>query len=82
RGTALQPLERDVVPLVEDEVGFASIAVVSLPDLYGGKICAALDRQHPRDLFDLMLMLREEGLTREIFEGFLVYLISHGRPMA
>lgn len=26
-------------------------------------------------------MLREEGLTREIFEGFLVYLISHRRPM-
>lgn len=82
RGTVHQPVERDVVPLVEDEFGFASISVVSLPDLYGGKICAALDRQHPRDLFDVMLMLREEGLTREIFEGFLVYLISHGRPIA
>jgi predicted nucleotidyltransferase component of viral defense system len=70
RGTVHQPVERDVVPLVEDEFGFASISVVSLPDLYGGKICAALDRQHPRDLFDVMLMLREEGLTREIFEGF------------
>lgn len=82
RGTVHQPVERDVVPLVEDEFGFASISVVSLPDLYGGKICAALDRQHPRDLFDVMLMLREEGLNREIFEGFLVYLISHGRPIA
>ena len=82
RGTVHPPVERDVVPLVEDEFGFASISVVSLPDLYGGKICAALDRQHPRDLFDVMLMLREEGLTREIFEGFLVYLISHGRPIA
>jgi len=82
RGTVHQPLDRDVVPRVEDEFGFASIPVVSLPDLYGGKICAALDRQHPRDLFDVMLMLREEGLTREIFEGFLVYLISHGRPIA
>ncbi len=82
RGAVHQPQTRDVVPLVEDDFGFASIAVVSLPDLYGGKICAALDRQHPRDLFDVMLMLRAEGLTREIFEGFLVYLISHGRPMA
>lgn len=81
RGTVHAPQERDVVALVEDEFGFASIPVVSLPDLYGGKICAALDRQHPRDLFDVMLMLREEGLTREIFEGFLVYLISHRRPM-
>jgi len=82
RGTVHQPIERDVVPQVEDEFGFAAISCVSLPDLYGGKICAALDRQHPRDLFDVMLMLREEGLTREIFEGFLVYLISHGRPIA
>jgi len=82
RGTVHLPVQRDVVAEVEDEFGFASMPVVSLPDLYGGKICAALDRQHPRDLFDVMLMLREEGLTREIFEGFLVYLISHGRPMA
>lgn len=82
RGTVHPPLARDVVPLVEEEFGFASMAVVSLPDLYGGKICAALDRQHPRDLFDVMWMLREQGLTREIFEGFLVYLISHSRPMA
>ncbi|MDR9878236.1 nucleotidyl transferase AbiEii/AbiGii toxin family protein [Pseudomonas allii] len=82
RGTVHAPQERDVVALVEDQFGFASIPVVSLPDLYGGKICAALDRQHPRDLFDVMLMLREEGLTRKIFEGFLVYLISHRRPMS
>lgn len=82
RGTVHAPQERDVVALVEDDFGFASIAVVALPDLYGGKICAALDRQHPRDLFDVMLMLREEGLTREIFEGFLVYLISHRRPIS
>lgn len=31
----------------------ATMCVVSLPDLYGGKLCAALDRQHPRDLFDV-----------------------------
>ena len=53
-----------------------------MPDPYGGKIRAALDRPHPRALFDVMLILREEGLTGEIFEGFLVYLISHGRPIA
>lgn len=82
RGTVHAPQARDVVASVEEDFGFASISVVSLPDLYGGKICAALDRQHPRDLFDVMLMLREEGLTREIFEGFLVYLISHRRPMS
>ena len=82
RGTVHPPEPRDVLNEVEEAFGFASMPVVSLPDLYGGKLCATLDRQHPRDLFDVMLMLREEGLTRQIFEGFLVYLISHGRPMA
>ena len=82
RGTVHPPTEQDVRPEVEDAFGFAAVPVVSLPDLYGGKICAALDRQHPRDLFDVMLLLREDGLTREVFEGFLVYLISHKRPIA
>ena len=30
------------------------IPVVSLEDMYGGKLVAAMDRQHPRDLFDVM----------------------------
>jgi len=35
---------------------------LSLADIYAGKICAALDRQHPRDLFDIKLLLEDEGL--------------------
>jgi hypothetical protein len=58
------------------------MAVLQPPDLYGGKICAALDRQHPRDLFDIKLLLDSNGLTRKVFEGFLVYLICSGRPIA
>ena len=54
--------------------------VVSIADLYGGKICAALDRQHPRDLFDVMLLLENEGITREIRQAFIVYLVSHCKP--
>ncbi|MDI1247250.1 MAG: nucleotidyl transferase AbiEii/AbiGii toxin family protein [Lacunisphaera sp.] len=59
----------------------ATMRVVSLPDLYGGKICAALDRQHPRDLFDVHLLLKNEGLTTEIRQAFVVFLASHDRPM-
>ncbi|MFT7538998.1 MAG: putative nucleotidyltransferase component of viral defense system [Lysobacterales bacterium] len=55
--------------------------IVSLADLYGGKICAALDRQHPRDLFDIKFLLDGEGITENIRKGFLVYLISHDRHM-
>ncbi|MEJ8567950.1 nucleotidyl transferase AbiEii/AbiGii toxin family protein [Elongatibacter sediminis] len=82
RGTLHPPIFRDIHPRVADRFGFARVAVLDEPDLYGGKICAALDRQHPRDWFDVMLLLRENGFTRATFEGFLVYLISHNRSMA
>ena len=55
--------------------------VLSHADLYGGKICAALDRQHPRDLFDVKLLLESEGFTKEVRKAFVIYLISHPRPM-
>jgi hypothetical protein len=81
RGTVHPPQQLDVVEAVEDEYGFASVQVASLPDLYGGKLCAALDRQHPRDLFDVKLLLDQGGLNRSVFEGFLVYLLGHPRPI-
>ena len=58
-----------------------TISILSLPDLFGGKICAALDRQHPRDIFDVKLLLEDEGLTPEIRKAFVVYWVSHDRPM-
>jgi hypothetical protein len=47
--------------------------VLSIPDLYGGKICAALDRQHPRDLFDVKVLLEQGGITEELRKAFVVY---------
>lgn len=58
------------------------IPVLSFADLYGGKICAALDRQHPRDLFDIKLLSEAGGLNEEISQAFVVYLASHNRPMS
>ncbi len=55
---------------------------MSLADLYGGKICAALDRQHPRDLFDIKLLSEAGFLNEEISQAFVVYLASHNRPMS
>jgi hypothetical protein len=56
--------------------------VVSFADLYAGKIVAAFDRQHPRDLFDVRGLLANEGVGDELRRAFLVYVISHNRPMA
>ena len=65
----------------EDFDVFCSINVVSLEQLYGGKICAALDRQHPRDLFDVKYLLENEGFTDQIKKGFIYSLLCSGRPI-
>jgi predicted nucleotidyltransferase component of viral defense system len=57
------------------------IPVVSLEDMYGGKLVAAMDRQHPRDLFDVMQLFAHEGITPGIRRAFVVYLASHNRPV-
>lgn len=81
RGVVFEPEMRDISPVVEDQFGFAEMQLVSFADLYAGKLVAALDRQHSRDLFDARDLLADEGITEPLREAFLVYLISHGRPM-
>lgn len=82
RGTVFNPGMREVCQKVEDELGYAEMTVVAVSDLYAGKICAALDRQHPRDLYDVKILLDNEGITDEIRKALVVYLISHPRPIA
>jgi predicted nucleotidyltransferase component of viral defense system len=82
RGCVYEPEVRSVSARVEEEFGFAEMSVVSFPDLYGGKIVAALDRQHPRDLFDVRDLLAKEGIDDKTRKAFIVYLLSHDRPMA
>ncbi|MGN8023865.1 nucleotidyl transferase AbiEii/AbiGii toxin family protein [Phyllobacterium sp. 22229] len=66
--------------LLADTFGFAEMQVVSFEDLFGGKLHAAVDRQHPRDLFDVKLLYENEGLTDALFRTFLIYVASSGRP--
>ncbi len=82
RGTVFPEERMEVTEEVEREFGYVEMQVASLPDLYAGKLCAALDRQHPRDLFDVKFLLENEGLTENLRKTFLVFLISHQRPMA
>jgi len=82
RGCVYEPAVRSVSLRVEDEFGFAEMPVFSFADLYAGKIVAALDRQHPRDLFDVRDLLAHEGIDDNLRKAFIVYLLSHDRPMA
>lgn len=82
RGCVFEPTVRAVSQSVEDAFGFAEMQVVSFADLYAGKIVAALDRQHPRDLFDIRDLLANEGIDDDLRRAFIIYLISHDRPIS
>lgn len=82
RGCVYDPVTMSVSAQVEENFGFAETQVVSFPDLYAGKIVAALDRQHPRDLFDVRQLLATEGLSDELRAAFIAYMLSHNRPMS
>ena len=58
-----------------------SVPVLALPELYGSKLVAALDRQHPRDFYDVRAMQGKYGLTPETVECFVGYLAGHNRPI-
>lgn len=60
---------------------FCATSTVSFGQLYGGKICAALDRQHPRDLFDVKYLLQNEGFSEEVRIGFILCLLGSDRPI-
>jgi hypothetical protein len=57
------------------------LPLLASDELYGGKLVAALDRQHPRDLFDVWQLYQSGGLTDGMIECFIVYLAGHNRPI-
>jgi predicted nucleotidyltransferase component of viral defense system len=58
-----------------------SVPVLATSELYGSKLVAAMDRQHPRDLFDVRGLFERGGLTAEVVECFVCYLAGHNRPV-
>ncbi len=65
---------------VEAAFGFASMQVLDFADLYAGKLAAALSRQHPRDLFDFGLLLKDERADAGLWRILLVYLTCSPKP--
>jgi len=80
RGT-VHPVRRMVVrPRVEEVFGFAEVHTLNFADLYAGKLAATLSRQHPRDLFDVGLLLQDERADEALWRTFLVYLTCSPKP--
>jgi len=57
------------------------IKMLDRDELYGSKLVAALDRQHPRDLFDVMSLLNGSGITPRMRRAFVIYVAGHPRPI-
>ncbi|GAB7536717.1 nucleotidyl transferase AbiEii/AbiGii toxin family protein [Burkholderia sp. 3C] len=82
RGTLLEPVMRPLVPAAEALFATrVTVPTLHESELYGSKLVAALDRQHPRDLFDVMRMYEGFGLRDDIVDAFVAYLAGHNRPM-
>ncbi|MCW8885755.1 MAG: nucleotidyl transferase AbiEii/AbiGii toxin family protein [Motiliproteus sp.] len=81
RGLLGEPKKAPLCEAAQEQFdAFCAMPLVPLAQLYGGKLCAALDRQHPRDLFDVKLLFENEGFTDEIKRGFILGLVSSNRP--
>ena len=82
RGTVLPVEQRLMVPAARDLFATGlSLPTLAVAELYGGKLVAAMDRQHPRDLFDVHGLYAGDGLGKEVVDCFVCYLAGHDRPV-
>lgn len=82
RGVLSEPVRASLCNKAQTEYeAFCTINIVPTGQLFGGKICAALDRQHPRDIFDVKYLLENEGFSEQVKTGFLFCLLSSDRPI-
>jgi predicted nucleotidyltransferase component of viral defense system len=82
RGTLIDPKEIQLCKKAQNDFEmFCAMQVVPIGQLFGGKLVAALDRQHPRDIFDIKYLLRNEGFSDEVKQGFLLLLLCSDRPI-
>lgn len=72
-------IRKPVCDKAQEEFGlYCETDIVPMTLLYGGKIAAALSRQHPRDMFDVKYM---EYPFTETREGLLFCLLGSDRPI-
>jgi hypothetical protein len=82
RGSILPPQQMGLTAAAREKFAAdISLPILHAAELYGGKLAAAMDRQHPRDCFDVKLMYERFGLTPQFVECFVVYLAGHNRPV-
>lgn len=82
RGTVFPTESKPLVPKAEERFETAfDVPCLDEDELYAGKICASLDRQHPRDLFDIRDFFSHRKLTERLGQALVIYLASSSRPI-
>src|SRR5207245_1082980 len=82
RGTVLPVAQNALIQTAQDLFTTEVVLpVLDTAELYGSKLVAATDRQHPRDIFDVMKMLERFGWQSSFVDCFVAYLAGHNRPM-
>jgi hypothetical protein len=83
RGSLVPPIASQLCSAAQEAYElFVEIQRLDSADLYAGKLCAALDRQHPRDLFDVIHLQAAGPIPDSIRQAFVAYLAGHRRPIA
>jgi len=81
RGTIFPVVARSLAAKTAQVFGTTVDApILAVAELYGSKIVAALDRQHPRDLFDVLKFYEQGDLTSDVLDAVVIYLAGHNRP--
>lgn len=81
RGTILPPEKKPLSPKTSDLFGVEfDLPILAQDELYASKLVATLDRQHPRDLFDVCQLYANGGISDAMVECFVIYLAGHNRP--
>ncbi|MCA6070392.1 MAG: nucleotidyl transferase AbiEii/AbiGii toxin family protein [Endomicrobium sp.] len=76
RGCIYEPVFMPINHKIVEGYGvFLDFRILSVAELYGGKIHAAINRQHPRDLFDIKILLQNEAITPEIKSAFIYTIL-------
>jgi predicted nucleotidyltransferase component of viral defense system len=82
RGTVLPAVQRPLISTAQDLFTTdITLPVLDIAELYGGKLVAAMDRQHPRDMFDVLKMTERFGWQPSFVDCFVAYLAGHNRPV-
>lgn len=82
RGVYGKPIKMSLCPGAQEMFDmYCEIQVVPFGQLYGGKIVASLDRQHPRDFFDIKTLFDSTEYDDELKKGVLFCLLSSKRPL-